>query len=1137
MSLLSNILCRWSLVCIAMLAGSILLADAVRENRQYDFSSVPKDVELGAGWRVADGVLKYPEIKSGKPVVFGTYQWRDYELEFKVRRLEAPKNGQHWGFFLQYGSNRPIQLYSRGNSLICLDGEFHQQMGSRFKEPLPLGKDAAWTQFNVSVHGNRIEVKMNGEVIAVYDAPERRSGKVAFYSLNVAYEIDDMRFFVYEPAPTISAKNNKKEDTGNLLFNSGFEQSTQEGLPDYWGCPHWGICDTAAILNPDRWRENFGIDTHDPFEGKNCLRINNPNKGEPPLSLRIRSCNVRSKSGVKYTLSAWLKSSVDGQKVRLGNEAVTVTTSWKRYAVEFVNDGKSLYHDMIDLYPESGGTLWIDAVQLEPGDMTDYRPIGAERQLLVHDGNAEKKFYDVPEYRLPFRKDKIVLDGKLEERVWNDLKPLPIQTVLNKPAEKKTEARLWADDRGIYAGIKCHGQTAQGTVKERDGWFWNDPTVELFIDSKYSRTFYYHLAVTKNNVQYDSFCLQPNWNGRWKSATYIAPDNSFWSAEIFIPFGMLGIGRDYQENWGFNLGRSDAHASEALSWAPTYGSFHAPLRFGNLLVNPELQKQYLFRIADVKLQRVDEKHLVLSATAANDGEPAAELTFTASSGKSEFKKQIALAPGEQKQVELGRIEVTGNTTAVPVSFELEEKGVLRFSEQRTLPVLPVFDAQIQFGVTDSDRLPLQSTVELPENIARKTSVRVTLNGSGELNLPVKAGKAETLLNLAGLEPGKFQVDVELVNSNGEVLASRKLSGIRIAPNAHSVLPDRFNRMVRVNGKPFFPLGFSLEGLIDPAVIAAYAKTGCNVIGVMGGYIQKRDPELKKLRQILDEAQKHNLMVRVWVDGRDPDKSAEIVNAFKDHPALLCWDVFDEIFTVQWGQQNYPAVLANVAKIKAMDPAHPVFINENDWGMKYVINRNWQFPGDIVSIDHYTFPPQKNLLVYKDVLADMNALGNTDCRPNWIYLLGAGYAFHASRDHTPAEHRYMAYSCVIHGASGIFYFADYPKSRSSLWAIQQNFQDFKALTPVLASTEDVPKVTCNAPEVEFTVRHHDNALWVIAVNSSEGKKIPARFLFDGYRGNEVVAVPFENRQLQSKNGLFEDVFKGYEPHVYKIVPAQ
>ena len=54
----------------------------------------------------------------------------------------------------------------------------------------------------------------------------------------------------------------------------------------------------------------------------------------------------------------------------------------------------------------------------------------------------------------------------------------------------------------------------------------------------------------------------------------------------------------------------------------------------------------------------------------------------------------------------------------------------------------------------------------------------------------------------------------------------------------------------------------------------------------------------------------------------------------------------------------------------------------------------------------------------------------DGRPGWIYLLGAGYAFWASRDLTPAEHEVSAYVSLVNGVSGVYYFASHPKSASA-----------------------------------------------------------------------------------------------------------
>lgn len=91
--------------------------------------------------------------------------------------------------------------------------------------------------------------------------------------------------------------------------------------------------------------------------------------------------------GKKYTLSAWLKADRPGMRAGLycgedswsggGWDPVEITTEWKRYSHEFSIDNfeKSGYClSWISVPQNQEGTVWVDAVQLEEGDLSDFMP-------------------------------------------------------------------------------------------------------------------------------------------------------------------------------------------------------------------------------------------------------------------------------------------------------------------------------------------------------------------------------------------------------------------------------------------------------------------------------------------------------------------------------------------------------------------------------------------------------------------------------------------------------------------------------------------------------------------------------------------------------------------------------------------
>jgi len=1116
----------------AMLLMSLATAISVSGEEIKHFSSwrdLP-GLRLDHGWQFAEGLLKHSaaDIKNCGEVVFGNSNWQNFDLEFSARRLAVNPKEQHWGVRLRKGGES-VQLYTDGKRLVALARNFHEKIGPVFSQPLPVGPDSAWTRFKFSVRDRKCEVLIDNRPAGEYDFKTLSSGNIEIYAYGVALEIGNPTLSLYPPTPSADPKT----ASPNLLLNAGFETCTLDNLPDFWGCPHWGIGDMRAIADLDAWHENFRTVTENPWEGKRCMRIRNALDGNPGNALRMRSCNMRSKANVKYTLSAYLRSDPADLTVQLGDRQVKVTREWKRYAVPFVNPGGSLYKDMICIYPLGKGTLYIDAVQLEPGETASpWQPAADDRQLMVHDGNAEKTVYDVPEYAPPYRSDKIKMDGRLNEKVWSELPALPFVTPDNIPAALPTEGRIWYDDRGLYIGMKCYGNPTPCTVKKRDGWCWQDPCVEIFLDPKLTRSLYYHLALNRDNVQYDGLCQQPSWNGRWQSSTYTSPDQTFWSTEIFIPFGTLDIGRGYRNIWGFNLGREDQ--GKVMSWAPTYGNFHNPLRFGHLVIDPQVQRQYLFRMVEAKLRQFDAGNAMLEAVVANDTDRASTLTVTAEMAGKKRMRTVEIAAGEQRRIELGLQSRPAAGKTLPLTVAMYQNDILRGLSTVELTVPERMDAQLRFGVTDADTQCLRVRTELPSALARGAKIVAEIAGK-EFSLPIADHETVLMLPIGKLPVGNVKVNVTLEDAAGKILAAKELSFRKIPASSNCVLIDRFTRMVTVKGLPYMPLGVFCENMPMPQTLPYLASIGFNsvVIDVRSRiYRKQQQPDFAFLQRVFDAAAQARITIRVQLDGKNMDFSRQVVTRFKDHPALLGWDVFDEIFTLEWGMKHYPEVVAAIAEVKKLDPAHPAFLNECEWGMNYLVSHQLEFPGDIVSLDHYAYPPQSHLQYYDELLRTMKRLGQKADRPCWMYLLGAGYAFHASRDHTPQEHRFIAYSCVINGATGIFYFADIPKSSSALDAIKKLTREFAELTPVLASTAKCPKVECSDPEIDFMVRFWNHQLYILAVNKSSAPRRDVKFLFDG-KQESPLEVMFEKRTLPEVNGVAVDAFGGKQPHVYRV----
>ena len=192
----------------------------------------------------------------------------------------------------------------------------------------------------------------------------------------------------------------------NLIKNSSFET----GYDGYYA---WATYSWVSILEHPGTPPVF--DRSAAFHGQASLKMVSEDKG--PFMQQVDgvwrnrgkehhvNCIfdwIKVDPGKKYTLSAYLKSDTKDFTVFLGalpNEKKTITkdgaglapmnitTDWKRYIVSF-----TAVSSPVTVWIKLGsrpGTVWMDAVQLEEGELTDYS--GEDFDFGVSSNGNEKE--------------------------------------------------------------------------------------------------------------------------------------------------------------------------------------------------------------------------------------------------------------------------------------------------------------------------------------------------------------------------------------------------------------------------------------------------------------------------------------------------------------------------------------------------------------------------------------------------------------------------------------------------------------------------------------------------------------------------------------------------------------------------
>ena len=372
--------------------------------------------------------------------------------------------------------------------------------------------------------------------------------------------------------------------------------------------------------------------------------------------------------------------------------------------------------------------------------------------------------------------------------------------------------------------------------------------------------------------------------------------------------------------------------------------------------------------------------------------------------------------------------------------------------------------------------------------------------------------------------GDYKLVCRLLDDSGEIARSES-SFQKLAPSAHEVKLDRFRRITLVNGKPFFPLGIFWEGRTTPAVVELLAKGNVNTIHFYG----------TPTDEILETGRKHGVMFQLDVHARK-GKALETIGKWKHHPAILSWYTYDEAFTTEWGRKNLAGIRKTIADGQALDPYRPVVMLENIYGMNYLIDKGMDFPGKIPTLDYYAYPPSANVQLWDNYSKAILSFGKQDGRPAWAVPLMSGYAFHASRDMSPAELEYQVYICAINGIRGILFWASYPKAPGTFAKISSLFGEIQQLVEPLISLEQVPEVQCNSADVKFTLKKHNGAVYLITVNESK-QAVQARFDLSALGNVKMAEVLFENRNIPVIQSRLQDKYKGLQRHVYLLKSNQ
>lgn len=215
----------------------------------------------------------------------------------------------------------------------------------------------------------------------------------------------------------VSLFRDRPDHPHNLVDNSSFEL----------GIKNWEVADASLT------RTSWAIDDTQAFHGRRSLKIFRP--AAAPSTAVITSQIMPIEAGQKYTLSLYARGE-GAQTIEIAGAKWAVSNAWQRCVVPIEKINALWFHPgyyCVVVNHSGAGAVWLDAVQLEKGDLTGYQlpssvELGLsanEPQHIYHPGEAVvlavnvfnaagREVAPAVEYKITDFEKKTVQAGKLD---------------------------------------------------------------------------------------------------------------------------------------------------------------------------------------------------------------------------------------------------------------------------------------------------------------------------------------------------------------------------------------------------------------------------------------------------------------------------------------------------------------------------------------------------------------------------------------------------------------------------------------------------------------------------------------------------------------------------------------------------
>ncbi|MDY6899998.1 MAG: hypothetical protein SWZ49_18250 [Cyanobacteriota bacterium] len=347
---------------------------------------------------------------------------------------------------------------------------------------------------------------------------------------------------------------------------------------------------------------------------------------------------------------------------------------------------------------------------------------------------------------------------------------------------------------------------------------------------------------------------------------------------------------------------------------------------------------------------------------------------------------------------------------------------------------------------------------------------------------------------------------------------------------------REDRTILVNGQPFFPFGIYHDSIDSPDWSTTNAKRLNDLKQIIAAGFNTIHPQIGGNFDaditFLDEANRNGVYV---LPNFSYARRLEIVDSYKSHPAILGWNIADDV-DVPANGFSVGGVLDWKSNIKSTDPSRITFVSSVLPGrMESFINT-----ADVMGFQSYRIDNDPAVLKplrenYYFLLAATEA-GRRNNKPIIASLQTFPWV---NQPPTSRQLRNMTYGALINDVKGILYYSYFYEGwelsqNSDLWnELKSLVSEFKRLEPVLLEG-NWKRLNSGVDDLFAAEWTYQGSVYVVAINTSPTNAIEASIPIPEPVTGSIETV-FSNRPsgMYLNEGKLTGSIGSEDVHVYRL----